>query len=1252
MPCPRAFRAPVTAIFALAVMMAVWLVAPVHAQDSPDPESSLKMEPSEAALPYQGGASPVSVYPSLTAWLHHASLRAGSGQAVLRNRAVLQSQHVPAVKSRVPLTHLPRVTAAARSSAQKTQPLLRPGNASTWRDVLPHLNGMPKRTSGPALQPGRLSIRRDTTGRVRFIGGPIAPHVHVPKAPQRSPAPRARGGEDHVVRKDAAGGTVHAGLRALDAVRDVLGLRTPTAELTPLAAWTDATGTTHVRYRQTHSGLPVWGREVIVHARPNGQAYAVTAGHVPTPLLPDTTPSQTAASARRAAAEHLSKRGVGPVSLDAVTNPLPHELRSKHPQPSVRLVVYAPAPGRARLAYEVRTVTGFLHTHLTLVDAETGAVLESFAEQCTLADALPSPPAALAPPAAPRPASLPAGASHLKAPSSVAVPGVFVDASGTDLTGALASFRAYRGSDGIYRLMSDLDNFDAARSSLPPEGFSPVGGSVTMSLNDRDFGFGASPTHITASTASSWNHPSALSAHANAEVTYAYYKQTHGRRAIDGEDGTLYSLVDVTWNGQPMDNAFFSGQFMAYGEGGYFFDPLAEALDVAAHEMTHGIIRATANLQYRFQSGALNESMADVFAVMVDRDDYRLGETITRTAPAVRDMANPSDPSLLTPQPGHYDDYRDLPLDQDNGGVHVNGGIPSRAAVLIIDALGRSRTEQIYYRALTTYLTPTSDFVDARLALVQSAGDLYGAAEAEAVATAFDAVGVAPGSSSGSNPGDDDVPPIVDGTPTVAFLSPNGTVHTYVLGAQQLTRYSNAVVQQVAGTYSALSVPADGETLWFVDTDGYLAYLDLPSGDVYFFPDLYIQQPGDLRSASISPDGRFVALISAYDRDDRLYVWNGTELGAISIQPPTTQEEVSAQTVRLLDAVDWSPNANQPALVVDAYNELGGADSDASAFSYWNLHEIDAATGTITPLLGTLSGIFSLGNPTYASTDPDVIALNVVERFTGIVDVVVSNPETGAFASLGTANFLYGGLPILDASRPAFAPSDTALVMTSAFNEALLFYDFTDGSLKALALTSPPANPHWFRQGGRPLPVDLVDFDALPAGSGARLVWTTASETNNAGFYVEHRPPDAASWTRRGFVAGRGTTAEPASYTWPAPGLARGTHRFRLRQVDVDGDQTLSDPASVRIVPDEAVEVIVRSSPSAMPRATLIPRDSGPLRVDLFDVLGRRIQTLHDSPAEAGRRVHVSIDAPASGAYFLRATLGGTVVTVPVRVVR
>ncbi|MBS1252447.1 MAG: Bacillolysin [Anaerolineales bacterium] len=216
-----------------------------------------------------------------------------------------------------------------------------------------------------------------------------------------------------------------------------------------------------------------------------------------------------------------------------------------------------------------------------------------------------------------------------------------------------------------------------------------------------------------------------LNAHEFAGNTYDYYWDTHRRDSYDDGGATLIATVHY---GESYPNAFWNGSQMVYGDG------YASANDVVAHELTHAVTEYTANLTYQYQSGALNESFSDIFGAMVDRGDWLMGEDLP--IGAIRSLADP--PAYQ--QPGHLDDYNTTC--SDNGGVHINSGIPNKVAYLMSEALGRSTAEQIFYRTLTYYLTSSSEFNDARASAIQSAEDLFGTDSAEAVTTAFAAVGL------------------------------------------------------------------------------------------------------------------------------------------------------------------------------------------------------------------------------------------------------------------------------------------------------------------------------------------------------------------------------------------------------------------------------------------------------------------------------------------------------------------------------
>ncbi len=249
--------------------------------------------------------------------------------------------------------------------------------------------------------------------------------------------------------------------------------------------------------------------------------------------------------------------------------------------------------------------------------------------------------------------------------------------------------------------------------------------------------------------------------------TYDFYAQLFKRNSLDDKGMTLVSSVhvgDVDESGKPvpMNNAFWNGEQMAYGDGdGVIFRSFTGSLDVVGHELTHGVESFTSNLEYRNQSGALNEHFADVFGVLVRqwikketalKANWLVGAEVLVPAPtrrAIRDMENPgtafvNDPDLGDdPQPGHMKDlYRGQ---ADRGGVHVNSGIPNRAFVLLAKALKGNAWDvagHIWYDTMIQ-LTTTSQIADCAKMSLQVAGTKkYGAAAKKAVKAAWKKVGI------------------------------------------------------------------------------------------------------------------------------------------------------------------------------------------------------------------------------------------------------------------------------------------------------------------------------------------------------------------------------------------------------------------------------------------------------------------------------------------------------------------------------
>lgn len=257
--------------------------------------------------------------------------------------------------------------------------------------------------------------------------------------------------------------------------------------------------------------------------------------------------------------------------------------------------------------------------------------------------------------------------------------------------------------------------------------------------------------------------PAADEAADGVAASLALFSEVYGRDSYDGAGATVLATVHYE---ERYDNAFWDGQHLVFGDGdGQVFDRFTKSVDVLAHELSHAVTERTAGLVYEGQSGALNESLSDVFGACLKQrvlgqdavaGDWLIGAELFQPgvqARALRDMANPGtaydDPQLgKDPQPAHMDDF--VETTDDNGGVHVNSGIPNRAFQLAAVAIGGSAAEgagKIWYAALTGGLSPQTDFAGFAAATVAVAGE-----HATAVEEAWATVGVTPQAST-SGPG-------------------------------------------------------------------------------------------------------------------------------------------------------------------------------------------------------------------------------------------------------------------------------------------------------------------------------------------------------------------------------------------------------------------------------------------------------------------------------------------------------------------
>ncbi|MFD7918782.1 M4 family metallopeptidase [Streptomyces sp. NPDC059740] len=458
----------------------------------------------------------------------------------------------------------------------------------------------------------------------------------------------------------------------------------------------DADGTTHTRYERTYDGLPVLGGDLIVHRAPDGTVKKTTKAAHAALKLASTTAKLSAGTVRDAARANAA-RTLG-AKGDAAKAATP------------RKVVWA-ASGTPKLAYETVVTSvakdGTPSKLHVITDADSGKKLYSYDDVRT-------------------------GTGESEFSGSVEL-GTTKSGSGYALTDTA------RGGHSTY----NLDNGTTGKGKL-------------FTDDDDKWGTGKGTDPQTA----------AVDAHYGAAETWDFYKKVFGRNGIAGDGKAAYSRVHY---GDNYVNAFWDDSCfcMTYGDGEGNSHPLT-ALDVAAHEMSHGVTAATAGLNYSGESGGLNEATSDIFGTSVefyadnssDPGDYLIGEKIDINGDGspLRYMDKPS-------KDGASADYWSSSV--GNKDVHYSSGVANHFFYLLsegsgkktvngvdydsptsdgskVTGIGRDKAEQVWYKALTEYMTSTTDYADARKATVSAATDLYGAgsAEVKGVEAAWTAVNV------------------------------------------------------------------------------------------------------------------------------------------------------------------------------------------------------------------------------------------------------------------------------------------------------------------------------------------------------------------------------------------------------------------------------------------------------------------------------------------------------------------------------
>jgi len=483
-------------------------------------------------------------------------------------------------------------------------------------------------------------------------------------------------------------------------------------------------GRTHTRFEQLHRGVLVWGAEVV---RQSDNAGTLTAfGNLYEGIEIETRPTLSAVAGRRALESAHPGGRLFPDEVELIVLPIAEADAMSY------ALVYR---GQILAGTDVRAV---------FVDAHTGAVRLDYSDR------------------------------HSQSVVGKGT-GVLGDAKKMSVTGSGTNFQA---QDALRP--PALQTLDMKGDPLRIDNILVTGYPNTIRATD-----------YAADADNDWTDGGVVDAHVYTGYTYDYYFKRFNRRGLNNADTPVRSFVNLVrredlqrnrtiYGDDILDyyiNAFYLHPgVMVYGvglpanvtAGGQQYNNFAGALDIVAHELTHGVTRFTSNLIYRNESGALNEAFSDIMGTGTEfffetpgsgqrQADYLNGEDIARGTPAfplngVRSMQNPG----LFGDPDHYSIR--FTGTGDNGGVHINSGIANHAFYLAIEggthrlggrvtgvgALNREQIERVFYRAFTAFLGPSSNFAAARAATIQAARELYptNAAVEAAITQAWNAVGV------------------------------------------------------------------------------------------------------------------------------------------------------------------------------------------------------------------------------------------------------------------------------------------------------------------------------------------------------------------------------------------------------------------------------------------------------------------------------------------------------------------------------
>ena len=884
----------------------------------------------------------------------------------------------------------------------------------------------------------------------------------------------------------------------LEECKEITRVNDPRKSFKVSGIHTDNLGITHIKAMQHYKGIEIYGSESILHIDTQKErftgSFCIMQQDIPV------TPRTNIAMALQKTKDDLKR-----VTVYRELTPKEKKFL-QYESPEYSLVIFNKGEMEYTLTWVVTIRPNFIEEWKYFIDASSGEILRKFNN------------------------------TNNDGPMT---------GTGYDLNNVIRTFDVYldQGTYYMYNSSEDMYNPDTEEGVI-----------LTLNANNTsatDLNY----SYIT-SADNTWNNPTAISAHYHASLTYNYFNTTFGRNSINGQGGNIISFVNVSEDdGSQMENAFWNGQAIFLGNGGDNFKPFAGALDVIAHELGHGVVSNSANLEYYGQSGAMNESYADIFGSMVDREDWKVGEDVTKTSfspsGALRDMENPHNGGDNTKpywQPAHMSEiYLGT---QDNGGVHRNSGIGNHAYYLYATAITKNKAENVFYRALTEYLTTTSQFTDWRIAVIQSAMDLFGASSQEAVkaAEAFDAVGIRD-----ESPVDDTED--VETNPGLDYLlsydtsdSDPATLYTSSVTA------TNFVALSTTEMKGKVSVTDDGTAGVFVAPDDKIKIITLNASNP---EEDYLSDEAFFDNVAVSKDGQRLAAISI-EEDATIYVYdfNSETWQAFTLYNPTTSDDnYDAGGVLYADAIEFDITGEY--LIYDAINILNS--NSVEDIYYWDIGFIrvwdnstnDFGDGSILKLFSSLPENVSVGNPVFSKNSPFIIAFDYfyndgVDKEYGIFG---ANLETGDL-ELITSNLTLG--------YPSYSKTDTKIAFSAISteeNEIVATIDLAGDKItpagEANALINYAKWPVYYATGNRTLGLaPVANFTADYKTGSAPLHVRFVDQSSNG--------PTSWLWTFQG-----GTPSTSALQNPEIAYNAVGTYKVTLKATNSIGDNTISKEAYI-----------------------------------------------------------------------------------------